>query len=108
MKILPLLITILFFLPKVCLATVPIIPRILDNDGPSQGVVPLDLVELWRAGGEDEDVIFGRIVDLKRHANGNVYVLDNQLCQVVVFSPDGEHLEDLSREGIRLARDLGV
>ncbi len=99
MKILPLLITILFFLPRVCLATVPTIPRVFDNDGPSQGVVPLDLVELWRAGGEDEDVIFGRIVDLKRHANGNVYVLDNQLCQVVVFSPDGVHLEDLGRQG---------
>jgi len=50
-------------------------------------------------GGEDEDVIFGRISDLKRHPNGELYVLDHQLCHVVVISADGEHLRDISREG---------
>jgi hypothetical protein len=75
------------------------IPCQVDTDGPEQGIQTLALEELWRVGGEDEDVIFGRIVDVKRGPQGNTYVLDNQLCQVMVFSPEGEHLRDLSREG---------
>ena len=37
-----------------------------------------------------------------RHAprdDGSVYVLDNQLCHVVVISAEGEHLQSISREG---------
>ena len=75
------------------------IPRLIDTDGPAQGVQELALHELWRVGGPDEDLIFGRIIDLERHPDGCIYILDNQLCQVVVISPDGEHLRDLSREG---------
>jgi hypothetical protein len=75
------------------------VTRTIDDDGPAQGVQPLALRELWRVGGEDEDVIFGRITDLKMHPDGSVYVLDNQLCHVVVISADGEHLRTISREG---------
>jgi hypothetical protein len=75
------------------------VPRLIDHDGPAQGVQPLALRELWRAGGEDGDVIFGRITDVAMHPDGCLYVLDNQLCHVSVFSPEGEHLRDLSREG---------
>ncbi len=75
------------------------VPRTIDADGPSQGVQALALRELWRVGGEDGDLIFGRVADLKMHEDGSVYILDNQLCQVVVISADGEHLRDLSREG---------
>jgi hypothetical protein len=75
------------------------VPRTIDDDGPARGVERLSLRELWRVGGEDEDVIFGRITDLKRHPDGCVYILDNQLCHVVVISPDGEYLRTLSREG---------
>jgi len=79
------------------LATVP--PALIDTDGPTEGVVTLDLEELWRAGGEDGEVLFGRISDVARHSNGEVYVLDNQLCQVEVFGPDGQHRRTLSRQG---------
>ena len=44
------------------------------------------------AGGEDDDVIFGRIANLAMHPDGCLYVLDNQLCHVSVFSPDGERI----------------
>jgi hypothetical protein len=99
MKFLLILISFLTFLPLQGLAGENTVPRLIDDDGPSQGVRTLDLKELWRVGGEDEDVIFGRIVDLIRHPNGEVYILDNQMCQVVVISGDGEHLRDLSRQG---------
>lgn len=74
-------------------------PALIDTDGPAEGVVTLDLEELWRAGGEDGEVLFGRIANLARHSNGEVYVLDNQLCQVEVFGPDGQHRRTLSRQG---------
>jgi len=74
-------------------------PALIDTDGPSEGIVTLDLEELWRAGGEDSEVLFGRISDVVRHSNGEVYVLDNQLCQVEVFGPDGQHRRTLSRQG---------
>jgi hypothetical protein len=87
------------FVPVICSASEVKIPRLINDSGPTQGVTPLALKELWRAGGEDEEVIFGRIVDVNRGKDGSIYVLDNQLCQVVVFSQEGEHLRNLSREG---------
>ena len=78
-------------------ATTP--PTLIDTDGPAEGVVTLDLKELWRAGGEDGEVLFGRIRGVVRHSNGEVYVLDNQLAQVEVFGPDGQHRRTLSRQG---------
>jgi hypothetical protein len=71
----------------------------IDRDGPAQPQVTMNLHELWRVGGEDEDVFFGRITDVKQHPNGETYILDNQTCQVVVISPDGEYLRTLSRQG---------
>jgi hypothetical protein len=99
MKALPLLITILALISAVSLAADIAVPRLIDDDGPAQGVTAVDMKELWRAGGEDGDVIFGRISDVVRHPNGEILVLDNQLCQVEVFSPEGEHLRTLSRQG---------
>lgn len=81
------------------LANATNVPRIIDADGPAQGSQQLNLNELWRVGGEDEDVIFGRITDLKMHPDGTLYVLDNQLCHVVVISSTGEYLRDISRQG---------
>jgi hypothetical protein len=60
-------------------------------------VVELD--ELWRVGGEEGDFVFGQIIEALSDDGGNVYLLDSQLCQVEVFSPDGKHLRTLSREG---------
>jgi hypothetical protein len=39
------------------------------------------------------------VIDSLADENGNVYLLDNQLGQVEVFDPDGEHLQTLSRQG---------
>jgi len=82
-----------------CRADATDVPRIIDVDGPARGVQQLRLSELWRVGGQEEGVVFGRITDLKLGADGSLYVLDNQLCHVVVISAAGEHLRDISREG---------
>ncbi|MBU2503134.1 hypothetical protein KJ682_17525 [bacterium] len=90
---------VLLTAPALCLAGSTAAPRLIDTDGPTQGIQTLAVQELWRVGGLDDDLIFGRITDVKMHPDGCVYILDNQLCQVVVVSPEGEHLRNLSREG---------
>jgi hypothetical protein len=66
---------------------------------PAGGTETLHLRELWRVGGEDDEVFFGVINQVISDAEGNIYLLDAQLCEIPVYSPRGEHLRTLSREG---------
>ncbi|MCK4414830.1 MAG: hypothetical protein KAY32_14945 [Candidatus Eisenbacteria sp.] len=76
------------------------VPHIKNGASPSQGVEILELEELWSVGGEDdEDVVLGIVVQAIADDAGNIYLLDLQLSQVLVFSPDGEMIGTLSREG---------
>jgi len=74
-------------------------PEIIKNVDPAQPARTLQLEALWRVGGEDEEFFFGMIVDCLTDTEGNVYLLDNQLCNVEVFTAQGEHLRTLSGEG---------
>ncbi|MCP4544968.1 MAG: 6-bladed beta-propeller [bacterium] len=64
---------------------------------------PLTLTpeKLWRIGGatDNDDEFFGFIGALDFDAAGNIYLLDIQLHQIKVFSPDGEYLRTIGREG---------
>jgi hypothetical protein len=71
---------------------------------PKTGVeapVTVKLDELWRIGGDtdNDDEFFGVIGRVIADKDGNVYLLDNQLSEVKVFSPDGEYLRTIGREG---------
>jgi hypothetical protein len=55
--------------------------------------------ELWRRGEEDDDIFFGMPIQILEDSDGNVYLLDSQVSEIVVFSPDGEHLRTIGREG---------
>ncbi|MEJ2721406.1 MAG: 6-bladed beta-propeller, partial [bacterium] len=59
------------------------------------------LKELWRIGGDtdDEDEFFGVISQIQTDEAGDIYLLDSQLNQVKIFSPDGEFIRDIGREG---------
>jgi len=74
-------------------------PVVVHNDAPLHPPRFYDLEEVWREGGPDSEIFFGMLVDSAIDAEGNVYLLDNQLCTVEVFSPDGEHLRSISRQG---------
>ncbi|HRX49960.1 hypothetical protein KDK88_06770 [bacterium] len=94
-------------------ATVPADLTVVRNGAaPSGGVQDLRLQELWRAGGaDDEDVIFGVVTQLETDDAGNVYLLDTQLSQVMVFDRDGNFTGTLSREGdgpgeVRMPADM--
>ncbi len=90
---------IIVFAAAAALADPPDIPVAANGAEPAHGLQVVELEEMWRAGGEDDDVFFGQIFRAVGDAEGNVYLLDTQLSEVPVFSPDGEHLKTLSREG---------
>ncbi len=70
----------------------------LPADPPSTRTV--ELVEQWRIGGEDdEDVLLGVIFGAKIGPSGDVYLIDRQLSQVLVISPEGELVTTLGRQG---------
>jgi hypothetical protein len=85
--------------------------HVKNGDKPSQGTTTLKLEKLWSAGGEEGTDLFGLITQAIVDEAGNVYLLDTQLAEVRVFSPTGEPLKTLSREGegpgeVRLPTDL--
>ena len=59
------------------------------------------LQRLWSLGGEsDEDEeIFGLVESVLQDADGNVYLLDQQLIEIRVFDANGEYLRTIGREG---------
>lgn len=74
--------------------------HIKNGPEPSEGKQTLKLEELWRLGGEDdEETLFGLVTQGRVGPDGNIYLLDTQLCQVQVFSPDGKLVKTLSRKG---------
>jgi hypothetical protein len=78
------------------LAETPVVE--LPKDPPATRTV--DLQELWRLGGEDdEDVLLGVVARGVMDADGNTYLLDRQLSQVLVIGLDGQLVTTLGREG---------
>jgi hypothetical protein len=61
----------------------------------------IELEELWRLGGESEEEteFFGVIVSLLVDDSGDVYLLDQALNEIRVFSPKGKFLRTIGREG---------
>jgi hypothetical protein len=59
----------------------------------------MELEEMWSVGGEDSEFVFGMVIDSLTDDEGNIYLLDTQLCQVEVFDPTGEHLRTISGRG---------
>ncbi|MFC1572106.1 hypothetical protein ACFL6M_00760 [Candidatus Eisenbacteria bacterium] len=75
------------------------VPHVKSGASPSQGRTDVHLKELWRAGGEDGDILLGAPGAVLTDADGNIYIMDSQLCEVTVFAPDGGHLRTLGGEG---------
>ena len=96
-------------LPPVSQAAVPVVTN---SDVPADGLKKVQLEELWRIGGEeDEENLLGVIDRVLVDDDGNVYLLDIQLVEVQVFDPDGQYVQSLGKQGdgpgeVRNARDV--
>lgn len=74
--------------------------QVMNPGKTAEGLETLELKELWRVGGYDDDeVLFGVITDIIADSNGNFYLLDSQLNEVQVYSPKGEYQRTIGREG---------
>ncbi|MBU1698791.1 MAG: hypothetical protein KJ970_11435 [Candidatus Eisenbacteria bacterium] len=73
--------------------------HVQNGDKPENGIETIQLKELWRAGGEDDEVFFGTIGQVLSDPDGNIYLLDSQLSEVHVYSPEGEFLKTVGGEG---------
>jgi len=88
-------------------------PEMVKNGAtPANGVHRLQLEEMWRAGGaDDEESFFGLRTWAEEGPDGLLYVLDIQLSQVNVFDENGTLVRTLFREGdgpgeVRRPRDI--
>jgi hypothetical protein len=79
--------------------TVDGVVHVRNRAAPTEGTVTRQLEELWRAGGEDDEVFFGSIPQVLADEQGDLYLLDGQLSEVKVYGPDGTFLRTLSHEG---------
>ncbi len=76
------------------------VPRVENPAEPAQGTHRVELEELWRIGGaDDEDNIFGVVNRALVDDDNNIYLLDAQLSQVSVYSHEGELIKILGKEG---------
>jgi sugar lactone lactonase YvrE len=68
---------------------------------PMKEAVTSTAKELWRIGGDtdDENEFFGVVSQLLTDPSGNIYLLDTQLNHVKIFSPQGEFVRAIGREG---------
>ena len=73
--------------------------HIMNGAKPSGEKVMVELEEVWRHGGEDDEDFFGMISQCVVGDDGTIYLLDTRMSEVPVYSPDGERLTTLSREG---------
>jgi hypothetical protein len=73
--------------------------HIVNGSNAAEGVETINLKEVWRAGGDDGEDFFGLISQVVIGDDGTIYLLDTRLSEVPVYSPDGERLNTLSREG---------
>jgi hypothetical protein len=74
--------------------------HVQNGDTPSEGRETLTLEEVWRVGGDDEEgLLLAMVPEVCGDEEGNIYVMDAKLCQVHVFSPEGELLRTVFRQG---------
>jgi hypothetical protein len=73
---------------------------IVNNDVPSQGIETLELRELWRIGGEDEEFIFRAIDKVLLAEDGDLYILDGMSGVIYVNSlDDGSLIRQINISG---------
>jgi hypothetical protein len=73
--------------------------HVMNPGKPMEKPITIEMEEIWRIGGEDDEEIFGVITDVVADQKGNFYLLDSQLSEIKVYSEEGEYLRTIGREG---------
>ncbi len=75
-------------------------PPVIENPALAPGGVQrVQPTELFRLGGEDAEIFFGNVGSIDSDDDGNLYILDSQLCETHIYAPDGELLRTIGGEG---------
>jgi hypothetical protein len=80
-------------------ATVDGVTVVTNPETPAFGENRQELRELWRRGGDEDEIFFGTIAEFLHDEAGNIYLLDGQLSEIQVFDPEGEFLRTVGRQG---------
>ena len=75
------------------------VPWVKNGAEPRDGIRTFTLGEQWRAGGENDDVFFGNVLQVLPGPDGTVHVLDSQQTTVFVFTDDGRFVGTLGGRG---------
>ena len=76
------------------------VTKVTNPESAAEGEQLLEMHELWRRGGEDdEEVFFGTIAEFLHDDEGNIYLLDGQVSEIHIFDTEGELLETIGRQG---------
>ena len=74
------------------------VPRVTNPSHPAEGTRDVTLKEAWRLGAGDGE-IFGMVSSAFRDPGGNVCLIDNQTCELRIFSADGKPVRKMGRKG---------
>jgi len=76
------------------------VPHVMNPATPADDPTSLQLTRRWEVGGDDdEELFFGVLTRITSDDKGNIYVLDAQLNEVMIFSSQGEYIQSIGREG---------
>ena len=91
---------LIFFAPALVVPAFTEVPTVHCPTDPPL-VRTVELVERWRIDIDDEDTPLIGVISLIRspEPGGDLYFLDRQLCQVLIYTADGEFLDIIGREG---------
>lgn len=85
--------------PSPTVAIIDGVRHVRNSAEPLHGERTLHLEEVWRVDTDDEEELIGTITAALAGPDGTVWLADNQLGQVLVYSAEGRHLKTLSRQG---------
>ena len=79
--------------------TIDGVAHVSNSGSAAKGLEVIKLKELWRSGGDDDDIFYGTVGGISTDDDGKVFILDTQQSQVQFYNPDGQWAGTLSQEG---------
>ncbi len=81
--------------------TIDGVPHVMNGAAPASAATEISPRPTWKVGGEtdNDDEFFAMIIDIVVGDDNNVYLLDQQMHEVVVFTMQGEFVRRIGRDG---------